>query len=427
MTRHHIPSSATRAATVTNSFIGNDDMHFNSPYHAKLTTTSSSPSKSSSSNFMSDYITKEEVNGIQKYRYLHQNDNSEDVGKTNTQFHHSIPHQQYDDPHLEQQQQHHHHRRRQWTMKCFFERGTWVHVANVLLSILAIINFGVLIPVSANSSSSSGGGGSDNINNNNIKSSSSYSYNSTTNSIIYPDEACTYDDGSRDYQYYYYYYSGYVPLCTFIFWFGFIGIAYDNFVSGIGKYVINTHPQLLMTLTRYRFVWHAAGMPLFCIPITIIADYHNLIVSNSNSISTTTMALVLGCIAISIIESMYWIYYFDKNKFVIVDLSKSNSKSKASALAGTISYSINETKEIIKLVIPVVVWAMYNLVIGLLLIWRAKSASNGREESMAQSGYFLVLSSLVAIITGCINKPIIQLFGEVISLGVIWMAFQAIL
>ena len=136
-----------------------------------------------------------------------------------------------------------------FTTNSFIERGTRVHVINVVASILAMIHFGLLVPVSSSSSSSKS-----NLN------------NSNKTSI---------NTGHYDYSF----------LCTFIFWFGYLGLLYDNFVTGIGKYHIRDNSQVLKTLTRYRFVWHAAGIPLFFVPVTIVASYNNLITN-----STITMA-----------------------------------------------------------------------------------------------------------------------------------------
>ena len=377
---------------VISTFTSDDDRHYWNPYHLIASTSSSSPPppplllESTTTTWLSkeeEYVDDNNCqitncccNGRSTGCYFGKtvtivDDNSRDI-------HHQ---------HLTQQQY-------SWTKYSFLERGTRVHVLNATLSILSILYFGIYIPFTSTSSGSKSGMGDD------------VEHSSTT-------AAATTSMGSTWWWW----------LCTVIFWVGFVGLAYDNVISGMGKYMITTNPKLLRVLTKYRFVIHSFCIPLFFIPITIVAYEHNLIIS-----STTATAFVVGSITMSVMEAMYWINY-DVTKFVVIDLSNA-IKDKPSKVAGTISYTLPDKRDLLyKVILPVIMWVTYSLIVGILLIWhRHDDVGTDYDEAilMLQSGAMLGSLSLVALLTSVVNRSKIQLLGEIVSLGLLWKTFQSL-
>jgi hypothetical protein len=196
--------------------------------------------------------------------------------------------------------------------------------------------------------------------------------------------------------------------------FGFCGLVVDNMISALGKHV---GPGLVLRrLAQLRLICHAMGMPLFFIPILHLARYHGII-------ATSAMAyrMIVASCGVSVMEFVSWARY-DVQQLKLVDNRQSLYHS-SSHLSGTMAYT---SGEFLKLVGPVLILILYELVVGFTLVVQGSTtttiASSGKNTNMWHSGGWIVSSALVGLFTSALNRPDIQLWGEVIFLACIGMS-----
>jgi hypothetical protein len=167
----------------------------------------------------------------------------------------------------------------------------------------------------------------------------------------------------------------------------------------------------LRKFSKPRFWLHAVGIPLLGYSITEIATVHGIY--DPSSCTTTSASVSSGSaiqnmlLAYAFYESLNWSRY-DINDLQLVDL-RASTQHQGNYMSGTLAYTVTSGKKKLELVIPVVLLVLYELVIGILLIWQ--DSSNG--SMIYISGVGLVSSSTITLLTASIrSRPDIQLFGE---------------
>ena len=191
-------------------------------------------------------------------------------------------------------------------------------------------------------------------------------------------------------------------VSTYCMYFGQFGLLYDNGVNALGKYYMG-QGDTLRKFSKPRFGLHAVGIPLLGFCITEIATVHGIYghgpSSSTNSTGPTIQTFLL---VYAVYEIFHWSKY-DINDLQLVDL-RASTKHEGSYLSGTLAYTTSDSKKL-ELALPVVLLVVYELVIGLLLIWQTDSCSI--------SGVGLVSSSTITLMTCSVrSRPDIQLLGE---------------
>jgi hypothetical protein len=179
--------------------------------------------------------------------------------------------------------------------------------------------------------------------------------------------------------------------------FSFSGLFADNMINGLGRFL--GEGKALRRLTKVRLMFHGAAIPLMFIPIIEASVCYGLI---RGRIARVAMgASMFG----SVCELLQWFTY-DTAKLQVVDNQESSEHS-IRYLAGTLSYT---SGKVLKCVLPVAILCLFSLGVGSAVLWTRS----------APAGNFLVASGLVSLLSGGVQRPDIQLYGEPISMALIW-------
>ena len=235
--------------------------------------------------------------------------------------------------------------------------------------------------------------------------------------------------------------------------FSFFGMFYDNVICGLGKYIVgkddendeNSHSnnnrrhQLLRKLTKGRYLFHAAVMPLVFIPMlevcTFMDNVNGMSMKNHVNVVSTCFIVALG---MAVMECIDWIRY-DSNNFIPIDqrYSKHNIQHH---LAGTYKYTC---PNIIKCVVPAIITTLLQIIVGFYITISSISSSRSAtllggvpfpaQPSLASLISFpfstIYLPGLLILCAGCTallsatifsKKPQVQLVLEPLSVAMIW-------
>jgi hypothetical protein len=165
----------------------------------------------------------------------------------------------------------------------------------------------------------------------------------------------------------------------------------------------------LRKFSKPRFWLHAVGIPLLGYSITEIATVHGIYNPSSCTTSSTNTGSAIQnmLLAYAFYESLNWSRY-DVNDMQLVDL-RASTQHQGNYMSGTLAYTVTSGKKKLELVLPVVLLVLYELVIGILLIWQDSSTGS----IICISGVGLVSSSTITLMTASLqSRPDIQLFGE---------------
>lgn len=191
-------------------------------------------------------------------------------------------------------------------------------------------------------------------------------------------------------------------VSSFCMYFGQFGLIYDNGINALGKYM--GQGDTLRKFSKPRFGLHAVGIPLLGYCITEVATAHGIYGQDSSSTITSGPAIQTMLLVYAVYEIFHWSRY-DINDLQLVDL-RASTQHEGNYMSGTLAYTTSDNKKL-ELVLPVVLLVGYELVIGLLLLWRQDSST------CSISGVGLVSSSTITLMTCSIpSRPDIQLFGE---------------
>jgi hypothetical protein len=192
--------------------------------------------------------------------------------------------------------------------------------------------------------------------------------------------------------------------------FCFFGMAYDNIINALGKFIGPN--QALRRLTKGRYLFHSAVMPLIFIPILECCALSGMRLGG-NAIITTCF---LAAATIAILESIDWIKY-DSKQFLLVD-QRNNAHHITHHVAGTLKYTC---PNIIKCVAPAIVTTVLQIILGAALTIR-----NHAYASL--SGNLVLFAGLTALFsaTSCTRHPHIQLLLEPASLVMVWAAASSL-
>lgn len=179
--------------------------------------------------------------------------------------------------------------------------------------------------------------------------------------------------------------------------FGFCGLVLDNTINAFGKYL--GEGRRLRLLTKVRLVFHGTSVPLLFLPILEAAKFHGLL---STKAATRMMPL---CVLFSIYELWSWITY-DSQKLQVVD-NRDSLKHSVRYLAGTLAYT---SGRVLQCVLPVAILSLAELGIGYMLVWKKP----------ALAGRLLLSSGVASLVTCSIQRPDIQIYGETVTMGLIW-------
>jgi hypothetical protein len=271
-------------------------------------------------------------------------------------------------------------------------QGTRIHYTISLVCVLAVIYFGlVAVPAKRDTQPL-------------------YSQNPETNATD-NETNHTFSDNNNNNN------DDYSAMSLKIICFGFCGLVLDNMINALGRQV--GPGVLLRRLSQLRLICHGVGMPMFFIPIIHLARHYGII-------TTSAMAhrMVVASCGVSLLEFVSWAAY-DVQQLTLVDNRQSLYHS-SSHLSGIMTYT---SGEFFKLVGPVLILICYELVVGFTLLVRGTTtaittlASSG-GSTMLYSGGWIVSSALVGLFTNALNRPDIQLWGEVIFLSCIGMALM---
>ena len=235
--------------------------------------------------------------------------------------------------------------------------------------------------------------------------------------------------------------------------FSFVGMCYDNVISGLGRYIIGKESdensssnrrrhQVLRNLTKGRYLFHAAVMPLIFLPMLEVCTFmdNNVITgalhlkNHVNVVSTCFIVAIL----MALIECIDWLRY-DSEKFVPID-QRYSTKNIQHHLAGTYKYTC---PNVLKCVLPAIITTLLQIIVGLYITIssissRAALVPVPLPSSLPSSPSYLSfltafpipsLPGLLILSAGCTallsatvfsKKPQLQLVLEPLSVAMIW-------
>ena len=243
--------------------------------------------------------------------------------------------------------------------------------------------------------------------------------------------------------------------------FSFLGMFYDNFINGIGKYLVVTDSNtdddsdtdndnieggegdrianndniLLRRLTKGRYLFHAAVMPLVFLPILEVATFMDvntggIVAGIGGGLFKNHINIVSGCFIISLLVAIYecydWLHY-DSTKFKKVDQRYAKHDIQHH-IVGTYKYTC---PNILKCVLPAIITTLLQLFIGLYLIVIKLQSVRSISTLSTIGSLYSFLPSMLIFSAGCTallsatyfsKKPQYQLVLEPLSLLMIWIS-----
>jgi len=174
------------------------------------------------------------------------------------------------------------------------------------------------------------------------------------------------------------------------------GLAIDNLIVASGKYI--GEGSMLRRLTQVRIILHGWTISSLFIPVVETAMRYGILSAQNGKLTMCAAAFR------AIYEMIEWSFLYDINDLAVVD-NRHSRKHSSRAMAGTLSYT---SGKILKCVMPCVVLQVFTLTVGCLLWARGFTA-----------GPWLTASAALSLVSGSLQRPDIQTYGETAMLSLL--------
>ena len=174
------------------------------------------------------------------------------------------------------------------------------------------------------------------------------------------------------------------------------GLAIDNLIVASGKYI--GEGSMLRRLTQVRIILHGWTISSLFIPVVETAMRSGMLLAQNGKLAMCAAAFR------AIYEMIEWSFLYDINDLAVVD-NRHSRKHSSRAMAGTLSYT---SGKILKCVMPCVVLQVFTLTVGCLLWARGFTA-----------GPWLTASAALSLVSGSLQRPDIQTYGETAMLSLL--------
>ena len=187
-----------------------------------------------------------------------------------------------------------------------------------------------------------------------------------------------------------------------------LGLIFDNVINALGKHI--GEGTNLRNLSKGRFLFHVAGIPLLAVPITEVASEAGIFTERASTLIVTSVT------SWAIFDFCNWLFY-DIRKLKLVDL-RGSMVHDAGYLAGTLAYT---SEKIVEMVLPCILLVLYELTIGCAVLYFC-------DETTTKIGIIMVLSAILTGLSCTVpGRPDIQLYGENLHGGMIWIALMRLI